>query len=122
MFSILLSGNLYAQSISCREAVIKGQKLLGNILSSSDFSSRTFADYNLSSDDFNELSSHEQSEIYEQIKPLEVMVEQTIHELRQTLSYYQNSIYALYMIDEINDMLYAQTQLKSCLRQDKSQD
>ena len=64
--------------------------------------------------EFNELSSEEQGEIYKQVKPLAVMVEETISDLSGAINYYLNSYYAMYMIDEIDDMRDQRDGLRAC--------
>ena len=114
MLALLASGNLFAKTEKCRDAVVKAQKTLGKDMSASDFSTMTFEDYNITATEFNELSSEEQGEIYKQVKPLAVMVEETISDLSGAINYYLNSYYAMYMIDEIDDMRDQRDGLRAC--------
>lgn len=114
MLAVLASGNLFAKTTTCRDAVIKGQALLGNSINANDFSSRTFDDYNITASEFNMLDSQEQSEIYQQVKPLSVMVEETVSDLNRRINHYQNSYYAYFMIDEIDEMRDMRAQLRGC--------
>ena len=120
LLTILVSGNLFANTLSCRNVVVKAQNLLGNQMNASDFSSRTFEDYNISTYDFNQLDSEEQSEIYQQIKPLSVMVDETITDLNK--SYLEsgdlslsilNSEYAWFDTGDTDQMFEATMYIKS---------
>jgi hypothetical protein len=114
MLAVVISANAYSSTMSCRDAVVKAQGLLGNVISASDFSSRNFADYNISTAEFNELNSSEQVEIYNQIKPLPVMVEETIYGLNNRISAYTNSVYAYFYLDDIESMRDARLELRTC--------
>ena len=114
MFAVLASGNLFAKTQNCRDAVVKAQKTLGTNISANDFSTMTFEDYNITASEFNELSSEEQGEIYKQVKPLSVMVDETISDLSRSINYYANSYYAFYMMDEIDEMRDMRDGLRTC--------
>lgn len=114
MLALLASGNLFANTQDCRDAVVKAQKTLGNNVSADEFSTMTFEDYNITASEFNELSSEDQGEIYKQVKPLEVMVDETISDLSRRINYYLNSYYAYFMTDEIDEMRDQRDGLRSC--------
>ncbi len=114
MLALLASGNLFAKTQNCRDAVVKAQKSLGKNISASDFSTMTFDDYNITASEFNDLTSEEQGEIYKQVKPLSVMVDETISDLSRSINYYANSYYAFYMMDEIDEMRDMRDGLRTC--------
>lgn len=114
MLALLASGNLFAKSQDCRDVVVKAQRTLGNSISPNDFSTMSFDDYNITASEFNAMDSEQQAEIYQQVKPLQVMVDETISDLNRKINYYQNSYYAFFMIDEIDEMRDMRDSLRSC--------
>jgi hypothetical protein len=114
MLALLASGNLFAKTQTCRDAVVDAQKILGNSISGNDFSTMNFEDYNITAAEFNELTSEEQGEIYQQVKPLQVMVDETISDLSRRINYYMNSYYSFFYTDEIAQMQETRDGLRSC--------
>ena len=78
LLGLMTSTSLFAQNKSCRDAVIDAKARLGDTLATDSFSSRNFESYNITATEFNEMNSVEQSQIYMQIKPLAVMVDEVI--------------------------------------------
>lgn len=114
MLALLASGNLFANTQNCRDAVVKAQKTLGHDISANEFSTMSFNDYNVTALEFNELSSEQQAEIYKQVKPLQVMVDETISDLSGAITYYLNSYYATYMQNKIDEMRDMRDGLRTC--------
>ena len=114
MLAIIMSGNVFAESNECRELIVKAQKSLGNEIETDSFSTTRFEDLNISISEFNAMDSEVQSDIYMQVKPLSVMVEETISDLNKTIQYYAESFYAFFMIDELEEMRSVRDSLRKC--------
>lgn len=99
---------------SCRDAVVEGKAMVGEYVSPESFSSRTFDSYNLTAEEFNSLDSDEQTEIYNQIKPIEIVVEDTVATLNRYIEYYTDSPYAFYYIDRVQRFREAKDALLNC--------
>lgn len=98
----------------CRQAVVQAQATLGNNIEESSFSSYTFESLNISVTEFNQLDSAEQIEIYNQVKPIDVMVDSTIRDLTNSINEYVGTFYEFYMTDEISGWRDQRDSLRSC--------
>jgi hypothetical protein len=98
----------------CRTAVVDAKKVLGDDIDPNSFSTMGFTDLNMSAEDFNALTPEVQADYYQKVKPLEVMVEETISDLNGRIDYYSNSFYAFFMIDEIQEMRDSRDELRAC--------
>jgi len=103
-----------ASPMSCRDAVVKAKSALGETIAADSFSSKKFADFNMTVEVFNNMSSEMQAEIYMLIKPLEVMVEEVRGEINGNIQYMNNSFYRLYYIDEIASLQDIKDLLDAC--------
>lgn len=115
LLSLLLTSVSFAnESNSCRKLVVAAYKSLGEDISEDSFSSSSFEELNLSAEDFNVLSSEEQSEIYTMIKPMSVMVEETIGKLNGYINRYAGTIYEFYLVDELEAWRTYRDLLRTC--------
>lgn len=99
---------------SCRSEVVLAYASLGEKIAEDSFSNSTFEELNVTYTEFNLLSSSEQDEIYMQIKPLEVMVEETIGKLNRYINRYVGTYYELFMADEISQWRTHRDNLRKC--------
>ena len=112
-------GNTYASDESpksCRLAVVLAYLSVGEDINPGAFSNSSFDQLNITIDDFNAMSSEEQDAIYMRVKPIEVMVEETIMKLSRYIDRYLGSPYEAYLIDEINAWRDARSALRSCTK------
>lgn len=110
-----LTLSLSAFAKDCRQAVVDASIELNDPMSADSFSSRTFEDYNITASEFNALSSAEQIEIYKQVKPLEVAVEEMIGRVNRTINYLYNDIYTRIMNpDLIDGFRNVRDELRAC--------
>ena len=85
----------------CRESVVSSCRTFGFIIKPNSFSSKTFADFNITPEEFNELELDEQIKIYQQIKPLEVVAQETIDVLNSKISRISGSPIEYLMLDAL---------------------
>lgn len=76
---------------SCRQIIVSAKKYLGDEIAANSFSVSTFQEEQISIDHFNSLSSIEQEAIYMRIKPLKIMVSDTIKEISLLLNRFKGS-------------------------------
>lgn len=114
VFLILVAQSQIALATSCRDAVVIAYESFGGHLPKDSFSNSEFKDYNLSIEEFNALSSEEQEKIYMQIKPIELMVEETIGIINQRIGSVAGTFYELFMADKLQLWREARESLKSC--------
>jgi hypothetical protein len=114
LLSLMVSTSLFAQTQSCRTAVVDAKTRLGEALSPDSFSSRDFESYNITASEFNAMNSDEQAEIYMQIKPLEVMVDEVIALLNRYIEHYKDSPYALMYADLLQELRGYKDNLINC--------
>lgn len=100
--------------IECRDAVVNAKAHIGEYISPDSFSSRTFESYNMSANEFNNLTSQAQVNIYMQVKPIEIMVEETVNQMNSYIQRYSNSAYALYFVDTIQEYREFKDALLNC--------
>ena len=103
-------------SISCRSAVVLAYASFGEKISEDDFSSSTFDELNITVEQFNILSSTEQDEIYKKVKPIEVMVQETIDTLNRYVNRYVGTFYEMYMLDELESWRSSRDGLRGCVK------
>lgn len=104
--------NCYAAT--CRDAVVDAYASIDIQIDRDSFSTANFEDISLGVEDFNQLSPEEQNVIYNQIKPMEVMVESTIFVLNSKLSRYLGTFYEIYMTEKIKLWRKNIAKLRSC--------
>lgn len=114
MVFLLMSLSASAQEVSCRDAVVTAYSNLGEKIAADEFSNQQFSDLGISYTDFNLMTSREQEAIYLKVKPIEVMVEETIQKLTRYIQRYVGSFYESYMIDEIELWRSSRDTLRSC--------
>jgi len=112
--TFLSSLSAFAQTKDCRTSVVDAYKSLGETIQADDFSSSEFNELNITHLEFNALTSKQQELIYMQVKPLEVMVEETIQKLNRYIERYVGTYYELYMASEIEDWRKKRDSLRSC--------
>jgi hypothetical protein len=115
VFLILISQvqSVFAAS-SCRDAVVEAYRSLGKKIEKDSFSDSNFSEFNITVEEFNSLSSEEQEEIYLRVKPIEIMVEETISDLNKQISRIAGSFYEFFMINELDDWRSKRDLLRSC--------
>ena len=115
VFLILISQvqSVFATS-SCRDAVVEAYGSLGKKIDKNSFSDSNFSEFNISVEEFNLLSSEEQEEIYMRVKPIEIMVEETISDLNKQINRIAGSFYEFFMINELEDWRSKRDLLRSC--------
>lgn len=101
-----------AEQISCRLAVVKAYKSLGQDIEMDSFSSLEFEDLNMSVEQFNLLPPSEQDAYYSQLIPLEMTVQRTIDILTKYITEY-SSFAGLYIL-EVKDWRSKLSLLKTC--------
>lgn len=115
LLSMILSTQVFASSsISCRDAVVEAKEALGEKISPTSFSINKFTDFNMTAEEFNNMSSEMQAEIYMLIKPLEVMVEEVRSEVNGNISYMRNSPYRFFYTDDIAALQDVKDVLDAC--------
>lgn len=95
-FATLISFSAMAQSVSCRQAVVLGHLALGENIDENSFSVNSPEDFNMSSVDFNTLSSEAQEQIFLSYTPLETMVKNTTGTLEANISYIKRDPFLAY--------------------------
>lgn len=114
VFLIIVTQAQAVFAINCRDAIVEGHEALGKKIDRNSFSNSTFSDFNMSVDQFNVLSSEEQEEIYSKIRPIEVMVEQTISDLNRKIDRIAGTFYEIFMGEELELWRDKRDQLRSC--------
>jgi len=113
-FSITASAAPEAKD--CREAIVDVSIELGSPMSPTSFSSREFSEYNITVSEFNALTSAEQIEIYQQVKPLSVMVEEMVARVNRTITYLNNDLYTRMFRSEVIDQYRElRDELRACI-------
>lgn len=103
-----------SDSMDCRSAVLEAYRSLKEKINPLVFSSTTFEELGITVEEFNNLSSAEQNEIYTRVKPIEVMVQETIIKINNYISRYVGSMYELYLADELETWRVSRDNLRSC--------
>lgn len=113
VFSLILaSTNVFA--MDCRDAVVAGYAAVNVSIDADEFSQLSFEELELTPALYNALPPAEQEEIYRQIKPLEVMVEETISMLNSRINRVVGSYYEFFMIDELEQWRSSRDELRAC--------
>lgn len=110
---LFLQGN-FAFATTCRDAVVEGHAALGLNLERDSFSNAKFTDLGVSVDDFNEMDSEAQEEIYTRIKPMKIMVDSTIIGLNGRINRYAGTFYEVYVLDKLERWRNAVQTLETC--------
>lgn len=103
-----------SEVIACRDAVVLGYAALERTIERESFSTGSFDQFGITPEQFNALSADDQIEIYQKIKPLPVMVEETIAEINSNISQVAGSFYEFFMADELQRWRAARDVLRSC--------
>lgn len=114
ILSILLASSAFANDKPCRSAVVDAYTSLGEKIAADDFSNREFSELGISYAEFNAMDSRDQEAIYMKVKPIEVMVEETIQKLTRYINRYVGTFYEFYMIDELEQWRSSRDTLRSC--------
>jgi hypothetical protein len=114
LLGLMASTSLFAQNQSCRTAVVDAKARLGEALAADSFSSRDFETYNITVTEFNAMNSVEQAEIYMQLKPLSVMVEEVVALLNRYIEHYKDSPYTLMYADLLQELRFYKDNLLNC--------
>lgn len=101
--------------VNCRDAIVDGYSALDQFIERDSFSLGKFEDHNLTVEQYNALTPEEQEEIYRSIKPLVVMVEETIATLNRNINQVVGTFYEFFMTDELERWRAARDQLRSCI-------
>ena len=98
----------------CRNAVVEAFAVLGNEIDPNSFSNAQFEDFNLTVEQFNSLESSRQVTIYNQIKPLPIMIEETISILTDSIDSVVGTFYEFFMSAELKSWRESREKLRSC--------
>lgn len=117
LLSLLVSTAAFTAETAkdCREAIVEAKLVLGQAIEKDSFSSNQFSDFNISISEFNEMSPEEQSNIYVQVKPLSIMVEEVRAEINSNIGYIQDSPYAFFYVDELAILRETRDVLIACI-------
>lgn len=113
MLAVLFQLN-QALGQTCRDAVVGAYESLGASVDPNSFSSAKFEDFNLSVEEFNDLSSDEQEVIYIQVRPMKITVQSTVNLLNSRIARYAGTFYEMYVIDKLERWRKSVDDLKSC--------
>ena len=102
------------QAMDCRDAIVSAYHILGEQISSEEFSNAQFSDFNITVEEFNELDSTEQEIIYRRVKPIEVMVEESIARLNGKINRVKGTFYEFFLADELQEWRAKRDDLRSC--------
>jgi hypothetical protein len=119
LLGLITSSSLFAGTQTCRSAVVDAKARLGETLAPDSFSSRKFESYNITVSEFNALSSQDQAEIYMQIKPLSVMVDEVIATLNRYIEHYSDGPYSLMYVDLLQELRGYKDDLFTCIKEKK---
>lgn len=115
ILSLLTLSLTQAFAKDCRSAIVDASVSLNEPLAPESFSTNTFADFNLNADEFNALPSTEQVDIYNRIKPIEVMVEEMVGRVNRTIEYLNNDPFIRMFRSELIDEFRAhRDELRAC--------
>lgn len=99
----------------CRQAIVDASVTLGEPLAPESFSTNTFDDFNITAEEFNSLPSFEQVNIYNRIKPIEVMVEEMVGRVNRTINYLNNDpFYRIFRVEVIDAFRAHRDELRAC--------
>ena len=99
----------------CREAVVEAYESMESSIDAGSFSNAHFNDFNLTIEEFNELTTTEQEEIYIQVRPMKVMVDVTIIQLNNKISRYAGTFYEVYVLDKLELWRESVDNLRACI-------
>lgn len=98
----------------CRSLVVDTYNIVGAKIDPLSFSSTTFEELNISIDEFNVMDSEDQQTIYDLVKPMSVMVEDTIGQINSIIERYSDTPLEFLYSREIKALRGLETQLRSC--------
>lgn len=111
---VLLVQSFKSFAVDCRDAVVEAYTSLEVSIERNSFSTKTFAETGLSIEEFNLLSTEEQTEVYTQIMPMQVMVNSTIMLINEQIGRFAGTFYEIYVIDKLQLWREKVDQLRSC--------
>lgn len=115
LLSILVLTFSSAFAKDCRTAIVDASVSLGEPLAPESFSTNNFDDFNITAEEFNALSSAEQVDIYNRIKPIQVMVEEMVNKVNRTINYLNSQpYYRLFRSEVIDQFRDHRTELREC--------
>lgn len=104
LFLLVFTGPISAKPMpdqECRNLIVTGYKLLKQDVKTDDFSTNKFEDFDLTVEQFNQLSAEEQIIIYNKIKPLGLVVSEVIDALNDEINRYVGTFYEFFMAADI---------------------
>lgn len=113
----LMSTNLFAEETAkndCRSLIVAAYKSIGQEIEANSFSNTTYEELNISPEEFNAMSSAEQEEIYNQIKPIQMVANDTANLINRYIEKYSSPFYSRYMADELMNWRSLKDQLRVC--------
>ena len=115
---LLITQTQNALASSCRDAIVSAYSALGSSIDKDSFSNYKFNEFNISNEYFNRLTPEEQDKIYKQIKPLEIMTEETLSLINQQINDVAGTYAEFFMYDNLESWRNARAELRSCTLQD----
>jgi len=115
LFLIALNANLAIASDDCRAKVVAAYGLLEKPIDADNFSTNSLADLGLSIEEINNLNPQEQAVIYDQVKPLDVVIEETIDELSSRIDQVVGTFYEFFMAEQLQQWRAQREELRVCL-------
>ena len=102
LFTVFAQNILAATNeAECRQTVVDSYRTFGIIIRTDSFSSARFEDMELTAEQFNALELDVQILIYRQVKPLEVVAQETIDILNSKISRISGSSVEYLMLDAL---------------------
>lgn len=121
LWVLLLANGAFAATIqeafakNCRQSIVEARQALRSPLAPADFSSLDKNSFRLSARRFNSLSADEQAKIYMKLKPLAVMVDETVQEISSTINYLSRDPYAsLFRAQILQNLRQSREELRNC--------
>jgi len=112
----ILSVPAFATPLSCRYAVVEAYASMKVIVEPYSFSSLTFTELNLTAAQINDLDVLEQVNIYNQLKPMTISIENAIGSLNYNIRKISGTAYEFLLLDQLIDMRAKRDQLRSCVK------
>lgn len=89
---IIIISNTFVMAMDCREVIVNTHEFIRSPIEEDSFSTNDFFDFNISIEEFNNLDPAEQLVIYNKIKPIENMVDETIAKVNHLRGYFVQQI------------------------------
>lgn len=118
ILSLLLLGQVAivkeGKAADCRDSVVEAYTALDMTIERESFSTGSFDQFELTPEQYNALTPAEQEEIYKMIKPLQVMVQETIDLLNGNIRQVAGTVYEFFLTDELARWREARDGLRQC--------